>query len=77
MIGGQVLHSLTKSGIKASITVLVRDAKKGRQLIKAYPEVEIVMGDLDDSDLIEREASHADIVLRKGTKKQIAKRPHC
>ena len=42
---------------------MVRDATKAQQVAKAYPEVRVVQGDLDDTHLIEQESKDADIVL--------------
>lgn len=64
-IGGEVLHRLTKAAPKIDITALVRDAHKGSQLLRAYPNVHVVHGDLDDSILIEKTAEKADVVVRK------------
>jgi N-acetyl-gamma-glutamylphosphate reductase len=43
---------------------LVRSKDKGEKVKKAYPNVRIVLGGLDDSEILEEEASRADIVLR-------------
>ena len=48
---------------RPSIAALVRDASKEAQLLKAYPDVHMVRGDLDDGDLIEQEAARADVVF--------------
>lgn len=45
--------------------MLVRDAKKAEQIKNQYPKVQIVLGNLDDSSILERESAAADIVLRK------------
>ena len=38
-----------------------------------YPNIRIVPGDLDDSDLLERESAAADIVLREcGRRKEVS-----
>lgn len=47
------------------ITCLVRSNEKGAQITAAFPEVRVVYGDLNSRELIEEEASHADIVYRK------------
>ena len=43
---------------------LVRTEEKGEQVKKVFPNARIVLGDLDDSALLEEEAAKADIVLR-------------
>lgn len=44
--------------------VLVRTQDKADAVKKAYPSARIVLGGLDDFDLLKQEASKADIVLR-------------
>lgn len=66
-IGGETLHRITKLVPNAEITALARDVQKGKQVSSAYPDVHIVHGDLDDSHVIEKAASEADIVVRKSS----------
>ncbi len=67
-VGGQALHSIASS-LPASQTViscLVRDKKKAQEVRNSFPDhVEIVIGDLDDVGLIEKESRRADVVFRK------------
>lgn len=44
---------------------LVRSKDKAEAVKKAFPDVRIVLGSLDDSQLLEEEAAKADIVLRR------------
>ena len=46
------------------VTALVRNSDKGAQIASKHPSVRLVYGDLDSADLLEEEASKADIVLR-------------
>lgn len=63
-IGGDVLYRLFTHGAPPySISCLVRDHEKAKQLSKIYPDVRIVEGDLDDVQLVEKEAREADIVV--------------
>lgn len=62
-IGGEVLHRITNTLPDIEITALVRDVQKGTELSRAYPDVHIVHGDLDDTELIEKEAGKADLVI--------------
>lgn len=64
-IGGEALHKIVKSKPDFQISCLVRDAGKGSMVKKAYPSVRIVKGDLDNTDLLEKEAKDADVVFRK------------
>ena len=52
------------SGDRNEIAALVRDEKKASQLLKSFPQVRIVPGEMDDVEIIEREAKKADIVFR-------------
>lgn len=47
-----------------SYSALVRSTQKAEQVKAQYPNVRVVIGDLDDSALLERESAGADIVLR-------------
>ncbi|KAJ4993813.1 hypothetical protein SVAN01_00867 [Stagonosporopsis vannaccii] len=60
-IGGDILHTLANAGY--SITSLVRDPSKAQRVQLAYPDVETVLGDLDDTELIKEQSKAADIVL--------------
>ncbi|KAF7562339.1 hypothetical protein G7046_g1774 [Stylonectria norvegica] len=62
-VGGQVLHELVHSHPEYSITALVRNAQAAKKIENIYPRIRVVVGDLDDSTLIENEASLASIVL--------------
>lgn len=62
-VGGDVLYRLFAHGASThNITCLVRDHEKAKQLSEKYPDVRIVEGDLDDVQLVEKEAREADIV---------------
>ncbi|GAB7359815.1 hypothetical protein MBLNU230_g6983t1 [Neophaeotheca triangularis] len=63
-IGGDALYQLhTEHGDKLEYAVLVRTQDKADKVKTAYPNVEIVLGGLDDSDLLEEQAAKADIVI--------------
>lgn len=63
-IGGEVLQCVSKAAPNIEVTALVRDVRKGTELLRAYPNVHVVYGDLDDSYLIEQTAEKVDIVVR-------------
>lgn len=44
--------------------MLVRDANKSDAITAAFPGIRVVVGDLDDYELLKREAADADIVVR-------------
>lgn len=65
-VGGEALHSLyNATTIRPQITALVRNAQKGAEVAKQYPEVKVVHGDLDALDLIREESRKADAVFRR------------
>lgn len=51
------------------IRCLVRDITKAQPITDAFPAVEVVKGDLDDSALIEKEAQAADVVFHLASTK--------
>lgn len=63
-IGGQVLHELTRAHPDYSIAALVRNRETARGISDTFPTIRTVVGDLDDAELVEREASEANVVLR-------------
>lgn len=64
-IGGDVLHLLKSKFPEYSCSVLLRDEEKAAIVSKAYPDVRVVLGDLDAVDVIEEEARNADVVIRQ------------
>ncbi|KAL4731024.1 hypothetical protein ACLX1H_003066 [Fusarium chlamydosporum] len=66
-IGGDAFYALTKAQPSWKYTVLVRSEDKGKEVQRQYPEVKLAIGSLDDSEVIKKAASEADIVIRDGT----------
>ncbi|KAI9903654.1 hypothetical protein N3K66_000183 [Trichothecium roseum] len=62
-IGGQVLRELSRSQTSFSIRALVRDSEKAVAIERSYPGVRAVIGDLDNSALLKKEAADASIIL--------------
>jgi hypothetical protein len=64
-VGGDVLYALLQAhpSWESSITCLARSPSRGAELSSAYPNLKLVYGTLDDSQILEKEASKADIVL--------------
>ncbi|OQE36798.1 hypothetical protein PENCOP_c011G04123 [Penicillium coprophilum] len=62
-LGGDCLANLVANHPEYSYSALVRSTEKAEQVKAQYPFVRIVIGDLDDSALLERESAAADIVL--------------
>ncbi|KAK7417232.1 hypothetical protein QQX98_004666 [Neonectria punicea] len=63
-VGGQALRELSRSHPDYTIAALIRDGEVAKRITEIFPKVRAVVGDLDNSDLIEEEASKASIVLR-------------
>lgn len=64
-IGGDALYALYEAHPEFEYALLVRGEEKGKQVAAAYPKARLVYGELDDEDVIAREAAAADIVVRK------------
>ncbi|KAF2653896.1 NAD(P)-binding protein [Lophiostoma macrostomum CBS 122681] len=62
-IGGDTLHALYEKHPEYSYSALVRSEEKGQPAKKAFPNVRLVIGDLDNSKVLEEEAAKADIVI--------------
>lgn len=62
-IGGDVLAELMREHPDWHVSCLVRSKKKGERLLARYPEVSIVYGSNDSTNLIEAEAEKADVVI--------------
>ncbi|KAF4426506.1 hypothetical protein F53441_14129 [Fusarium austroafricanum] len=62
-IGGDAFYAFNKAHPDWSYTILVRNEQKGKDVQKQYPKVKLAIGSLDDSKVIEKAASEADIVL--------------
>ncbi|KAK0312206.1 hypothetical protein LTR01_003120 [Friedmanniomyces endolithicus] len=62
-IAGDAFSVLQSKHPEYEYAVLVRSKEKGEVVKKAYPGTRIVIGDLDNSDVLKQEASKADFVL--------------
>ncbi|KAK4500250.1 hypothetical protein PRZ48_008439 [Zasmidium cellare] len=79
-IAGDALFALNKAHPDYEYSALVRTQDKADKVKAAYPKIRIVLGGLDDSQILEDEAARADIVLHaadasdhEGAAKAIAK----
>ncbi|KAK5127897.1 hypothetical protein LTR85_005014 [Meristemomyces frigidus] len=61
-IGGDALYAIVNAHPDYDITCLVRNSDKGALVVKDYPKIKLVYGDLDSTELLEEEAKKADIV---------------
>lgn len=66
-IGGEVLYCLQHTHPDYEIAALIRDSEKAGRVSAAFPKVQVVLGDLDNSGLIEQESQKANIVIREPT----------
>ncbi|KAF2755989.1 NAD(P)-binding protein [Pseudovirgaria hyperparasitica] len=62
-IGGDVLYTIVHTHPEYDISALVRDSTKGALFAKQYPQLRLVYGTLDDTQLLAKEAAAADIVV--------------
>lgn len=64
-IAGDALYELYQKHPDYEYAALVRTQEKADIVKKAFPNVRIVLGGNDDSDILKEEAAKADIVLRE------------
>lgn len=64
-IAGDAVYAIDAAYPDIEFTFLVRTKEKAAMVQSAYPGSRVVLGDLDDSDLLEYEAATADMVLRE------------
>ncbi|KAJ5191742.1 uncharacterized protein N7498_010727 [Penicillium cinerascens] len=62
-IGGDGLWTIVNAHPDWQLSALVRNKDKAEQVTAQYPNIRIVHGDLDSSDIIEEEVKNADIVF--------------
>ena len=62
-IAGDATHALYEAHPDYEYSALVRTQEKADAVKTAFPSVRIVLGNLDDSELLREEAGKADIVL--------------
>ncbi|KAB8277021.1 hypothetical protein BDV30DRAFT_205698 [Aspergillus minisclerotigenes] len=62
-IGGDVFYAVHQAHPDWQYSLLVRSKDKAAQVTSKYPNVRIVLGDLDSSNIIEEEVKNADIIL--------------
>ncbi|KAI1180799.1 nucleoside-diphosphate-sugar epimerase [Nemania sp. FL0916] len=62
-LGGEALYSIHQAHPDFEFTLLVRNEERGKQVSAKYPNAKFVYGSLDDSEVIEKAAAAADIVV--------------
>lgn len=64
-VGGHTVMRILEKHPEWSICVLVRNEEQKRIVLSRWPSLEVVIGDLDNKELLISEGSKADVVLRK------------
>jgi len=64
-IGGEVVDVFAKKHPEWKLVALVRNTEQAQAVKAKYPATEIVIGTLDDHDLLVEQGKIADVVLRK------------
>ena len=64
-ITGDALYALMKKHPEFEYAALVRSEPSAKRVSEAFPNVRIVIGSLDDADVVKKEAAWADLVLGK------------
>ena len=63
-IGGDAFYYIQQNHRDIEFSALIRTEDKARKVQEQYPNVRVVIGELDDSDKLAKEAAWADVVLR-------------
>ncbi|CDM37239.1 hypothetical protein DTO013E5_8385 [Penicillium roqueforti] len=70
-IGGEVLHALQHAHPDYEVAALIRDEEKAGKVLAAFPKVRVVLADLDNVEIIEKESRKADIVIHAASNKHL------
>ena len=63
-VAGDALYALNQKHRDYEYAALVRTQEKADIVKKAFPNIRIVLGGNDDSEILKEEAAKADVVLR-------------
>jgi uncharacterized protein YbjT (DUF2867 family) len=63
-IGGHVVDRLLRRHPEYNLVLLVRDTEQEAKVLARWPTLQIVIGNLDSTDILIEEGSKADVVLR-------------
>ncbi|KAK9778098.1 putative NAD(P)-binding domain-containing protein [Seiridium cardinale] len=61
-VGGDAIFAIVTAHPEYTVSCLIRDKEREAAVSKKHPNIKLVYGDLDDAELLEAEASKADIV---------------
>ncbi|KAJ6150404.1 hypothetical protein N7471_001603 [Penicillium samsonianum] len=70
-IGGEVLHALQHAHPDYEVAALIRDKEKAGKVLAAFPQVRVVLADLDNVEIIEEESRKANIVIHAASNKHL------
>ncbi|KAJ5598658.1 hypothetical protein N7537_008742 [Penicillium hordei] len=70
-IGGEVLHVLQHAHPDYKVAALIRDSEKAGKVLAAFPKVRVVLADLDNVKIIEKESHKANIVIHAASNKHL------
>ncbi|KAJ5201137.1 hypothetical protein N7449_005940 [Penicillium cf. viridicatum] len=70
-IGGEVLHALQHAHPNYEVAALIRDSEKAGKVLAAFPKVRVVLADLDNVEIIEKESRKANIVIHTASNKHL------
>ncbi|KAG9229824.1 hypothetical protein BJ875DRAFT_176752 [Amylocarpus encephaloides] len=63
-LGGSIVNELVAKHSNWNIVTLVRNDQQKKIMLDTYPKVEVVIGDLDNKEVLLAEASKADVILQ-------------
>ena len=63
-LGGNIVVHIMQKHPEWNVVVLVRSEEQKNIVLARWPKIEVVIGDLDDKELLIKEGSKADVVLR-------------
>ena len=64
-LGGNTIGRLVKKHPEWDVVVLVRTEEQEKKINAAWPNAQVVLGDLDDAATLSEEASKANVVLSR------------
>ncbi|RAL03381.1 putative nucleoside-diphosphate-sugar epimerase [Aspergillus ibericus CBS 121593] len=71
-IGGDALYAIANAHSDWQLSALIRNKDKAEQVKAQYPNIRIIHGDLDSSDIIIEEVKNADIVFHFADRDHVA-----
>ena len=64
-LGGNTIGRLVKKHPEWDVVVLVRTEEQEKEINAAWPNVQVVLGDLDDAETLSGEASKDNVVMSR------------